>query len=113
MSQGIGSGSAAIPSRRAPQRGTLHILRNFHDMMDKTGVYDVAYTRDDSAGEPDPKQRIRRFYGPQELSEFLKNYLHRDPKQVRQIVDEVEQNGRARLPLDLPDDELRKLDLAA
>lgn len=97
------------------QRGTLHILRNFHDMMDKTGVYDVAYTRDDStaAPEPDPKQRIRRFYGPQELTEFLKKHLHRDSKEVRNIIEELEQNGRARIGIDLPEDELRNLDLAA
>ena len=99
----------------ATQRGTLHIVRNFHDMMSQTGVYDLAYTRDDgnASPQPDPNQRIRRFYGPQELSEFLKKHLQRDPNEVRRVIEEVERNGRARLGVDLSEGELRKLDLAA
>lgn len=93
-------------------KGTLHILRNFHE-IDKTGVYDVAYTRDDSS-DPDPNQPIHRLFGETELTNFLRSKLHRDNSQVQKIVREVQDNGRARIHgLDFDRDQLRELDLAA
>jgi len=96
----------------ANERGTIHILRNFHQ-VDKTGVYDVAYTADD-ATEPNPEQPIRRLFGEQELVQFLKRYLHRDQTQVDRLLGELQQNGRARISgIEWDREQLRKLDLAA
>jgi hypothetical protein len=93
-------------------RGTLHILRNFHE-IDKTGVYDLAYTNDDSS-DPDPNQPIHRLFGETELTNFLRSRLHRDDTQIEKIIDELQENGRARIRgLDFDREQLRKLDLAA
>ena len=93
-------------------KGTLHILRNFHE-IDSTGVYDLAYTKDDSS-DPDPKQPVHRLFGETELVNFLRSKLHRNDKQVKKILSEIEDNGRARIQdLDFGREELRSLDLAA
>jgi hypothetical protein len=93
-------------------KGTLHILRNFHE-IDKTGVYDLAYTKDDSS-DPDPHQPIHRLFGETELTNFLRSKLHRDHTQVQKILSEVQENGRARIHgLDFDREQLRDLDLAA
>ena len=93
-------------------KGTLHILRNFHE-IDKSGVYDLAYTKDDSS-DPDPNQPIHRLFGETELTNFLRSKLHRDSIQLEKILKELEENGRARINgLDLDREQLRGLDLAA
>ncbi len=90
------------------QRGILHIVRNFHE-LDKSGVYDLAFTAEDSAAPPG--NRIRRLFGEQELTEFLKKHLNRDAKEVAKLLDELNQTGHARITdISLPP-ELR--DLAA
>lgn len=96
-------------------RGILHILRTFYG-TDNTGVYDVAFTRDDVSGialPPNPDQRIRRFSSEQELTEFLKKRLHRGAAEVERVLQSLRDEQRARISVDLPEDELRRLDLAA
>jgi len=91
-------------------RGILHIVRNFNE-LDKSGVYDLAYTPEDGAASPGAGNHIRRFFGEQELTEFLKKHLNRDPGEVRKLIIELDRSGHARiLNIALPD-ELR--DLAA
>jgi hypothetical protein len=93
-------------------KGTLHILRNFHE-IDKSGVYDLAYTKDDSSG-PDPNQPIHRLFGETELTEYLRTKLHVDNTRLQKILNELEHNRRARISgLDFDREQLRNLDLAA
>ncbi len=93
--------------------GTLHILRNFEDIIDNSGVYDVAYTLDDSNAELEKAEHIRRFYGEQELMEFLKR-LKRGREEVEDVLHQLETEGRARISgLQLPPEDLRDLKLAA
>jgi hypothetical protein len=96
-------------------KGTLHIMRNFTELGETSGVYDVAYTAEDSnAREASSTQPIRRFFGEEELTEFLKKHLHRDQNEVDELVAELQRSGRARiLGFSVPDDELRNLKLAA
>jgi DUF971 family protein len=93
-------------------KGTLHIQRTFHE-IDKSGVYDLAYTNDDSSG-PDANQPIHRLFGETELTEYLRTKLHVDNTRLAKILNELEQNGKARINgLDLDREQLRNLDLAA
>lgn len=85
-------------------RGTLHIIRNFHE-LDKSGVYDMAYTLEDGAAKPSPNNHIRRFFGEQELTEFLKKHLNQSPDQVNKMIQELHDSGRTRiLGISLPDE---------
>ena len=87
----------------------LHIIRNFHD-VNKAGVYDMAYS-EEGTERSGPTNRIRRFFGEQELTEFLKKHLNQSPEDVQKMMHELQQSGRTRIPdISLPD-ELR--DLAA
>jgi hypothetical protein len=64
--------------------------------------------------DPDPNQPIHRLFGETELTNFLRSKLHRDSIQLEKILNELEENGRARISgLDLDREQLRGLDLAA
>jgi hypothetical protein len=92
--------------------GTLHILRIQQDKQ-AGGVYDATFT-DDARPEPEAHPRIRRFFGEQELTEFLKKELRRDPAEVLRLVEQLQREGRARISgLSLDEDDLRNLELAA
>ena len=94
-------------------KGILHIVRNFHE-MDDSGVYDVTFTLADNRAESHAQERIRRFFGEQQLTEFLKKHLHRPAGEVDRLLQELQRTGHARIAgLELPQQELRKLDLAA
>lgn len=84
-------------------RGTLHIVRNFHE-LDKSGVYDVAFTLEDGHAGP-PSDRIRRFFGEQELTDFLKKHLQRNNSEVEKMMQELERSGHARIiGIELPEE---------
>lgn len=95
-----------------PRQGTLHIVRNFYTSQNQ-GVYDVMFTRDDRPA-PEPNPVLRRFMSDNELSEFLKRDLHRDPKEIATVMRALSEQSRAAIPsLQLAENELRKLKLAA
>ena len=96
--------------------GTLHILRTFADAIDKEGIFDVMYTLDNGSAEPEASvpHSMRRFYGEQQLTEFLKKHLGRKPPEVQSLLTLLQQDGRARITgLELGDKELGDLNLAA
>jgi hypothetical protein len=101
-----------IPVGMALRHGTLHIVRNFYT-TENQGVYDVIFSRADQS-EPDPKPVLRRFPSDNELSEFLKRDLRRDPKEVATVMRALSDQNRAAIPsLQLDENELRRLKLAA
>lgn len=69
----------------------------------------MAYTMED--GDIRGGNRIRRFFGDQELTDFLQKHLNRNSNEIQKMMQELHQNGRARIVgISLPD-ELR--DIAA
>jgi hypothetical protein len=93
-------------------KGTVHIVRNFYT-TDAEGVYDMAFTPEGQQ-EPDPEQVIRRFYGEQELGEFLKHHLHVPQARTDDLVRDVVREKHASIPdLEFRAEELRDLKLAA
>jgi hypothetical protein len=93
-------------------QGTLHIARNFYT-TDNQGVYDVTFTRDDHP-EPEEKPVIRRFWDDQELADFLLKRLHRDAKEIKNIMVRLSERNHADISnLEMDENELRQLRLAA
>jgi hypothetical protein len=93
-------------------KGAVHIVRNFYT-TDAEGVYDMAFTLEGQQ-EPDPEQVIRRFYGEQELREFLNRQLHIPRERSDDLVREVVREKHASIPgLEFHAEELRDLKLAA
>ncbi len=94
------------------QLGTLHIRRNFYT-TENQGVYDVVFTHDDRE-EVEVNPVVRRFMSENELGEFLKRDLCRDPKEVTTVLRALKEQNRAAIPsLQFDEDELRELKLAA
>ncbi len=92
-------------------KGTLHIARQFYG-LENEGVYDVVFTRDRQK-EPDPKPVVRRFFGEQELANFLTRHLRRDPTEVKDLIRRITEENHADIPsLEFRPEELRKLKLA-
>jgi hypothetical protein len=98
-------------------RGTLNILRTFRDELEDAGIYDVTFSmeerRPSQRFEEEP-QRCRRFYGEQELAEFLTKHMGRNAEEAVGLVKQVRKDGRARIQgLEVEDLKLKSLHLAA
>ena len=74
---------------------TLHIVRVEQDIINDTGLYEVAYSQDGIPQQP----RIRQFLGEQPLMEFLERDLQTQGADARRIVDEVRGGKHVHLPV--------------
>ncbi len=76
---------------------TLHIVRVERDLINDTGLYEVAYSQN-GAGEHQPQ--IRQFLGEQPLMQFLERDLGKHANEARHIVDRVREGQRVHVPVD-------------
>lgn len=94
------------------QRGSLHIVRKFQN-LDGSHVFDVMWTSSDRPGPVDNRV-LRRFSSEQELTDWLKKEMRRDPVEVEDLMRRFDREDRAEIPdLQLQQEELRKFKLAA
>jgi hypothetical protein len=93
-------------------RGTVQIVRNFYT-TEAEGVYDMVFTPDGQE-QIEGEQVVRRFYGEQELSDFLKHHLRVPQRTADEAICKVMNGERASIPnLEFRIEELRRLKLAA
>ncbi len=87
---------------------TLHIVRVERDIINDTGLYEVAYSQQEM---PRHLPRIRQFLGEQPLMQFLEQDLGQDAAEARQIIDNVRDGGHAHLTVDWSDEDVSKFGL--
>jgi hypothetical protein len=89
---------------------TLHIVRVEQDIINDTGLYEVAYSQE-RMSEPQP--RIRQFLGEQPLMEFLERDLQTQGADARRIVDEVRGGKHVHLPVTWTEQDVHRFGLGA
>ena len=87
---------------------TLHIVRLEQDIINDTGLYEVAYSQD---GMSQPQPRIRQFLGEQPLMEFLERDLRTHAAEARRIVDEVRGGKHVHLPVNWTEQDVHRFGL--
>jgi hypothetical protein len=76
---------------------TLHIIRVEQDLINDTGLYEVAYSHaEPSQHEP----QIRQFLGEQPLMQFLEGDVGKDGAEARRIVDSVRSGKHVHVSID-------------
>ncbi len=75
---------------------TLHIVRLEQDLINDTGLYEVAYSQD---GMSQQQPRIRQFLGEQPLMQFLEKEVGNKPLETRHIIDRLRSGEHVHLPV--------------
>ena len=87
---------------------TLHIIRVEQDIINDTGLYEVAYSND-HAEEHQPQ--IRQFLGEQPLMQFLERDVGKDVGEARHVIDEVRAGRHVHIPVKWSEQEVAKFGL--
>jgi hypothetical protein len=87
---------------------TLHIVRLEQDLINDTGLYEVAYSQE---GTSHQQPRIRQFLGEQPLMEFLERDLQTHAAEARRIVDEVRGGKHVHLPVTWTEQDVHRFGL--
>lgn len=91
-----------------PPSAMLHIIRVEQDLINDTGLYEVAYSRE---GTPQRQPQIRQFLGEQPLMQFLERDLGTDSAEARRIIDRVRAGGQAHLPVTWSEQDISRFGL--
>lgn len=75
---------------------TLHIVRLEQDLINDTGLYEVAYSQD---GMSQQQPRIRQFLGEQPLMQFLEKDVGSKMLEARHIIDRLRAGEHVHLPI--------------
>ncbi len=87
---------------------TLHIVRLEQDLINDTGLYEVAYSQD---GMSQQQPRIRQFLGEQPLMNFLEHQLGTKMGEARRIIDDLRAGRRVHVPVNWSEQEVAKFGL--
>lgn len=87
---------------------TLHIVRVEQDLINDTGLYEVAYSQDGMAQQ---QPRIRQFLGEQPLMQFLEQEVGSKTPEARRIVEQVRGGGHVHLPVNWSEQEVSRFGL--
>jgi hypothetical protein len=94
----------SLPSSPA----TLHIVRVEQDIINDTGLYEVAYSQQ---GKSQPQPRIRQFLGEQPLMEFLEREVGSKAAEARQVIDRLRVGEHVHMPVQWTDQEVTRFGL--
>jgi hypothetical protein len=86
----------------------LHIVRVEQDLINDTGLYEIAYSHEET---PQPLPQIRQFLGEQPRMEFLMRDLGTEAGQARRIVDRVRGGGHVHLPVNWSEQDVSRFGL--
>ena len=87
---------------------TLHIIRVEQDIINDTGLYEVAYSQD---GAQQHQPQIRQFLGEQPLMQFLERDVGKHATEARHIVDRVRGGGHVHVPVDWSEPDIARFGL--
>ena len=87
---------------------TLHIIRVEQDIINDTGLYEVAYS---NGGAEEHQPRIRQFLGEQPLMQFLERDLGKDVAEARHIVDSVRAGKHVHVAIDWSEQDVARFGL--
>ena len=86
---------------------TLHIIRVEQDIINDTGLYEVAYSNGGQQHQP----QIRQFLGEQPLMQFLKSDVGKDVSEARRIVDKVRAGEHVHVSVDWSEQDVARFGL--
>ncbi len=87
---------------------TLHIIRLEQDLINDTGLYEVAYSQE---GMSQQQPRIRQFLGEQPLMHFLEREVGSKPLEARRIIDRLHSGEHVHLPVSWSEREVSRFGL--
>lgn len=87
---------------------TLHIVRLEQDLINDTGLYEVAYAQN---GMSQQQPRIRQFLGEQPLMEFLEREVGSKHSEARHVIDRLRSGDRVHLPIQWSEAEVARFGL--
>ena len=91
-----------------PSPATLHIVRLEQDLINDSGLYEVAYSQD---GTSHQQPRIRQFLGEQPLMEFLEHEVGSKVTEARRTIDRLRAGERVHLPVAWSESEISRFGL--
>lgn len=91
-----------------PTQATLHIIRLEQDLINDTGLYEVAYSQD---GMSQQQPRIRQFLGEQPLMTFLEHEVGKPAAEARHVLDRLRAGEHVHLSVEWSDEEISRFRL--
>jgi hypothetical protein len=99
-------GGCAMTPQSSP--ATLHIVRLEQDLINDTGLYEVAYSQE---GKSQQQPRIRQFLGEQPLMEFLEREVGSKATEARRTIDRLRAGEHVHVPIAWSENEVSRFGL--